>query len=38
MIDSALQKSVGLIIDRAEMTIHCSPDPSETLLDIGIGL
>lgn len=28
----------GLILDRAEMVIHCSPDPAKKLLDIGIGL
>ncbi len=28
----------SFFIDRAEMVLHCSPDPTESLLDIGIGL
>jgi hypothetical protein len=35
--DFANAPVAGLILDRAEMVIHCSPDPAEKLLDIGIG-
>lgn len=36
--DFANAPSYGFVMDRAEMVIHCSHDPSAQLLDIGIGL
>jgi len=36
--DFANSPNVNFFIDRAEMVLHCSPDPKDSLLDIGVGL